>query len=119
MKVIIAGSRRLSNLLAARELARAIVESKFEITEVVSGAAKGIDLLGENWALLHNVPVKRFPANWQRFGRAAGFIRNGEMAEYADALIAVWDGRSQGTQNMIAEARNLKLPTHVHIVERK
>lgn len=78
-------------------LVRAAVDaSGFRITEVVSGVAHGVDKLGERWAQAHKIPVKQFPAQWNKYGNAAGPIRNREMAEYADALIAVWDGQSRG-----------------------
>lgn len=102
MKVIIAGSRTIQDY---RIVKTAIERSGFKITEVVSGTARGVDVLGERWAMDHNLPIKQFPADWDGNGRGAGYIRNMEMADYADALIAVWNGRSKGTQHMIATAR--------------
>lgn len=98
MKVIIAGSRDITDL---DEVIKAVKSSGFEITEVVSGTARGVDKLGEEYAKLNNIPVKAFPADWYNLGKKAGFRRNQEMLEYADALIAVWDGFSRGTQHMI------------------
>ena len=75
--------------------------------EIVSGAARGADTLGERFAKEYNIKVKRFPADWDAFGKSAGYIRNKQMAEYAMAddstgvLIAFWDGESKGTQHMI------------------
>lgn len=115
MKVIIAGSRHINDMSALR---RAIELSKFDITEIVSGGASGVDTLGEIYAAEKGIPVKRFPADWDKHGRSAGPIRNGEMAEYADALIAVWHGASRGTANMIKQASYKKLRIHQHIVER-
>lgn len=63
------------------------------------------------------MPVERFPADWDRRGRAAGRIRNREMAKHADALIAVWDGESRGTANMILEAHRAGLKVYVHLVK--
>mgnify|MGYP000025132384 CR=1 FL=1 len=97
MKVIIAGSR---DGFVARNVFEAIEESKFIITEVVSGGARGVDRDGEYWAKLNNIPIKLFPADWDKYKKAAGVIRNIEMAMYADALIAVWDGKSKGTKHM-------------------
>jgi hypothetical protein len=102
MKTIIAGSRTIKDYLI---IEHAIKESGFKITEVVSGCAPGVDRLGEKWAEKHGVPIKRFPADWDSFGRAAGAIRNGQMAEYAGALIAIWDGISSGTEDMIKKAQ--------------
>lgn len=113
MKVIIAGSR---DNVVYRDVERAC--SKFReihgddsIEEVVSGCAAGADTFGEQWAELNGIPVKRFPANWEQYGKYAGPIRNGDMAKYADALIAVWDGSSRGTANMISQAKAFGLET--------
>lgn len=114
MKVIIAGGRDFTNYALVEE---AIKRSAFEITQVVSGNAKGVDTLGEVWALANNVPVEAFPADWATHGRAAGPIRNREMADYADALIAIWDGESKGTANMIMQARNKKLNVFIYLVK--
>ena len=72
MKIVIAGSRGISDY---EVLKRAIAKSDFSIGEVVSGTARGVDTLGELWAAEHN--VRKFPANWGRFGRAAGMYGNG------------------------------------------
>jgi hypothetical protein len=98
MRTIIAGSRDIDD---KKLLESAIAESKFNITIVVCGEARGIDWLGKEWAINHDIPVHSFPANWSLHGKSAGFIRNTEMAENADALIAVWDGESRGTKMMI------------------
>lgn len=117
MRVIIAGSRTITNYQA---LLAAIRDSGMPISEVVSGCARGADELGLRWAQENNVPVKRFPADWARYGRAAGPFRNAEMARYAKAhpsgggLIALWDGRSHGTHNMIGLGRVHGLRVHVH-----
>lgn len=71
--------------------------------EIVSGGAQGIDFLAELYAKKKTIPFKEFPADWKNLGKKAGFIRNSEMAEYADGLIAIWDGKSKGTFHMISE----------------
>lgn len=123
MKVIIAGSRPPKDLSpderfkwssrAHAALTRAVQESKFTIREVVSGTADGVDRIGELWAKIHEIPVRRFPAQWNTWGKSAGYLRNCEMADNADALIAIWDGKSRGTQNMIDIARRKGLRVHV------
>lgn len=110
MKVIIAGSR---GIMDPSVVPQAALQSGFTVTEVVSGTARGVDQLGEAWAILVGIPVRRFPADWNRFGRSAGFRRNAEMAEYADALIAIWDGASRGTTHMIDLARSKGLKVFV------
>jgi hypothetical protein len=114
MKVIIAGSRTINSYAL---VANTIKESGFRITEVVSGTTRGVDQLGELWAVrqVPQVPIRRFPANWARYGRAAGRRRNEEMAKYAEALIAVWDGSSRGTTNMIQIAQKRGLGLFVHV----
>jgi hypothetical protein len=114
MKTIIAGSRTVTDLM---HVIKAIKNCGFEVTEVVSGCANGVDTLGEEWAALSEVPIARFPANWKKHGKAAGPIRNGEMAMYAEALIAVWDGKSRGTRDMIAKAKLRNLRVFVYTVE--
>ena len=101
MKVIITGSRGIKDI---SKVEAAIKKSKFKITEVVSGTARGVDRLGERWALDNNILIKKFPADWNKHGKSAGYIRNVEMAKYADALIAIWDGESAGTAHMIKTA---------------
>jgi hypothetical protein len=115
MKTIIAGSRTIDTYTA---VALAVARSTWaaHITEVVSGAAPGVDALGERWAKEHGVPAKRFRADWERDGKAAGPIRNAKMAEYADALIAVWDGESRGTADMVNQAQRRGLKVYVHRV---
>jgi hypothetical protein len=70
---------------------------------VVSGGAPGVDTLAERWAEQHDIPVTGFPAEWSRYGKKAGPIRNKEMAGYAEGLVAVWDGRSRGTKDMVRQ----------------
>lgn len=108
MKTIIAGSRTITSLAIVEQ---AIRESGFDITEVVCGGAKGVDQLGADWAYLHKNRIKWFPADWDKHGRYAGPLRNRAMADYAEALIAVWDGNSRGTKHMIdcATKKGLKV----------
>ena len=98
MKTIIAGSRGIIGINAVRV---AVLRCPWTITEVVSGTARGVDRLGEQWAAENNIPITRFPADWNQFGKSAGYIRNEAMAEYAEALLAIWDGVSKGTGHMI------------------
>lgn len=110
MKVIIAGSRNFNDYQA---MIATIHESGFDVTEVVSGKASGADTLGERYALERKIPVKEFPALWDLYGKGAGPIRNGQMADYAEALIAFPIGESRGTRNMIAQAMAKGLKVYV------
>ena len=113
MKTIIAGSRTIDDFDVVAEAVRC---SGFPIREVVSGGARGVDALGELWANRASLPYVIFRANWDRDGRRAGPLRNIEMAKYADALVAVWDGKSRGTKHMIDEATRRGLKVYVHEV---
>lgn len=110
MRTIIAGSRTIENY---KLLCFLVKKSSFEITEIISGGARGIDELAERYAKENKIPLKIFPANWSKYGKGAGPIRNTQMAENADALIAIWDGKSTGTKNMIDAANKNKLKVFV------
>ena len=105
MKVIIAGSRNFINYHVLKKECNQFLLDKKNI-EIVSGDHyKGADKLGVQYANEKGFNIVRFPAEWNKFGKAAGPIRNKEMAIFADALIAFWDGKSRGTKNMIQLAK--------------
>lgn len=130
LKVIIAGGREFDDYEAVK---LAVEQSGFDIGEVVSGGAKGADALGEQWADDNGVPKKTFKANWndtkhsdaivkfrknpwtqqeEAYNWAAGFMRNSDMANYADALIAMpGDG---GTRDMIKKAKEKNLQVFIY-----
>ena len=70
--------------------------------------AQGADTWGEQWAKDHGVPVEYYPARWQTFGKRAGILRNEMMVNRADAVLAVWDGKSRGTAHTISMAQAYK-----------
>lgn len=114
MKVIIAGSRHMP-FESYPLIDRAVKNSGFVISEVVCGMARGADTFGMKWAYEQSprIPVKKFPANWDEYGKRAGPIRNREMAEYADALIVfIWDG-SRGSANMLKTMQDFGKPCYV------
>lgn len=113
MKTIIAGSRSITDY---NILLQVMEEIDFGITEIVSGTAKGTDSLGERYAIENNIPLKKFPADWNKWGKVAGRIRNGQMNMYADALILLWDGKSRGSKHMLEIARERGLIVFVKIV---
>ena len=113
MRVIIAGGREVTDQAAVDQ---AMTESGFTVTAVVCGRARGADTLGERWAQARGLPVVAKPADWARYGARAGFVRNREMSEQADALVLVWSGRSPGSQNMLMEAAKRGLKIHQHII---
>ena len=114
MKVIIAGPRSFhDHHFIYKKLEQVVDEHKWIVDEVVSGGAIGTDEVGENWAKYKQIDIRIFPAKWNTEGRGAGHIRNKRMAEYADALIAFWDGESTGTNNMINQAKKQGLKVKV------
>lgn len=113
-KVIIAGGRDFNNYdLLERKCDQILSNKDPTELEIVSGTARGADKLGEVYAAYRNINIKRFPANWDLYKKAAGYIRNKDMAEYADALIAFWDRISKGTFNMIELAKKYELLVRV------
>lgn len=75
--------------------------------------AEGPDLIGKAWAEKLGFPVKEFYPNWKTHGSYAGHLRNEDMGNYADALVAFWDGRSTGTRHMIEYMKKLGKPHRV------
>jgi hypothetical protein len=115
MKLIIAGSRNLKNMELLKSSMAKFYEKhpKIHIDEIVSGTASGPDTNAIQYARENNIPVKEFPAEWDKYGKRAEPLRNAEMAEYADGLIAIWDGQSRGTSNMIENMKKLGKPFEV------
>lgn len=115
MRTIIAGSRAVGRLSARKwdydylkELvSQAVAESGIEITTVISGGAGGPDRAGEIWAETTKTPVEQFKPDW-RLGRGAGLKCNGDMVATADALIAIYDGKSKGTLDMIEKMKRAR-----------
>ena len=113
MKLIIAGTRTINmDIGTIQNMIDYLIPMDIEITEVISGEARGMDVSGRNWAEFQKIPVKKFPADWNTHGKAAGHIRNAEMAKYGDALLLVWDGQSKGSANMKANMKKLNKPIY-------
>lgn len=110
MRTIIAGSRTFVDY----ELMKFHLQNyRFPITSIISGCAKGADSLGEQYAIEKGIPLEKYPANWNKYGKSAGYRRNEQMADVADALIAFWDGESKGTKHMIDIAVSKKLKVKI------
>lgn len=118
MRVIIAGSRGVFEIARVEHaMQQAYFFSGIAPSVVLCGDARGVDKLGEKWARGRGIAVEHFPAQWRGldggFDARAGFRRNQQMAESADALVAVWDCRSKGTLDMIKRAASRKLKIYV------
>ena len=113
MKICIAGGRDFDDYdVLSKVVDQVISELQAPIT-IISGKAKGADSLGEKYAIEHGLLTLLFPADWKKHGRGAGPIRNAQMAEEADMLIAFWDGSSRGTANMIGQMQRRGKPYKV------
>jgi len=113
MKVIIGGTRDITE---KQYLDKALAATQFPISAILSGGARGVDALARRYAWQHRIPFEEYPADWDEHGRAAGPLRNRRMAQEGDALIALWDGHSRGTRNMIEAMKALRKPVEVYLV---
>lgn len=115
-RVIIAGTRDFKDYELLKSYCDYMLSKKAQSGEeivIISGGATGADTLGEQYAKERGYSLRQFPAQWDKYGRQAGPMRNRQMAENADALIAYWDGESRGTKNMIEEAKKRGLKVAV------
>lgn len=118
VNIIVAGSRDFNDYSLLEKCLLEYIQDP-QNTTIISGTAKGADRLGEEFALNHNIRLIRCPADWKRFGKAAGYKRNEEMAilskanEETGVLFAFWDGESRGTEHMISLAGRHGLEIHI------
>lgn len=127
LRIIVAGGRDFKNYKLLSDTIMkylgdidgvGIVDNPNQI-KFISGAAKGADSLGEQFAYTWGYDVIRFQADWDRFGKSAGYRRNTEMVKYASedgksgVLIAFWDGKSRGTKHMIDLAKRCGLGVYI------
>jgi len=118
MKIIIAGGRDFTDYqLLSKEVKKFILDSNGEPgkVQIISGKARGADTLGERFAKEWKFPVIEMPADWDKHGKAAGVIRNEEMAKIATHCIVFWDEKSSGSKNMIDNSRKYSLTSKVII----
>jgi hypothetical protein len=113
MKLAIIGSRNFTNYSL---LEQTLEPYKPKITLVISGAATGADSLGERWALSNKIKTLIFPADWNRFGKRAGFIRNEDIIQHCDCCIAFWDGVSKGTKHSISLCEKYNKPLKIVMI---
>lgn len=123
LRIIIAGSRDFNDYKLLKTSIRDILKNtsleNINKIKIISGTARGADQLGEQFAKQFKLEVVRFAADWDRYGKRAGYIRNEEMAKYAikddnyGMLVAFWDGESKGTKHMINLAKKHGLEIHV------
>ena len=112
MKIAIIGSRDFNDYGLLTET---LEHLKSNVTQVISGAARGADSLGEQWAKENQIDTLISPANWTLYGKRAGFVRNEDIIKNCDFCIAFWDGKSKGTNHMIDLAKRYELKITVVI----
>jgi hypothetical protein len=114
-KLIVAGGRDFDDYEALCYTLNALATAEFpdKSISIVSGMARGADALGYMFAHKNNIKVYEFPAQWTRYGKSAGFRRNTEMGNFADALIVFWDGESKGTKHMLDYMQQLNKPVYI------
>lgn len=84
---------------------------------IVEGAAKGVDTLAKQWAKRNKIEFVEYPAQWRIYGKKAGIIRNKEMIDFCDIVVAFWNGYSKGTLNSIQYAKEMKIPCFIHLIQ--
>lgn len=114
-KLIVAGSRDFNDYDLLRDVVMSLADHEYgdRVLSIVSGMARGADALGVVLAAEQEIHLYAFPADWS-LGKGAGHIRNRQMGDFADGLVAFWDGRSSGTKGMIEYMQKLKKPVHIH-----
>lgn len=112
-KVIIAGGRDFNNYDGLTASLDFLFQNINDEIEIVCGMSRGADRLGERYAKEHGYRIRYMPADWDSYGKSAGYKRNMQMAEYADALVAFWDGKSPGTKHMIKTAQEKNLDVRI------
>jgi hypothetical protein len=114
MRIIIAGSRTFDDIdLLFQTMDELVHKQKLKQVVILSGHANGADIFGEEWAWKRGHSYEVYRPNWDKFGNAAGPIRNTEMVSKADAIVAFWDGESRGTADVLRKARKAKLKVKV------
>jgi hypothetical protein len=113
VKLIIAGSRSFDDYDRLCVACNHLTQNFKVPVVVISGCARGADRLGERWADSRRLHVERFPADWDRHGKAAGYRRNEAMARAATHCIVFWDGQSPGAKHMIDLARQYRLQLRI------
>lgn len=116
-RIVVAGSRDYDDYEEASSFIDDCISGIDDSIVFVSGGCRGADALGERYANEHGFLTERYDAQWGKYGKAAGPIRNKEMAKKADMVICFWDGESRGTKSMIDFAEAFAKETYIKIVE--
>ena len=112
MKVIVSGTRDLPDAAERLERVMAYVRERYGVipTRIIHGASGNVDWAADAWAKARGLGVTKYLADWTKYGKAAGPIRNGHMADDGDYLVALWDGKSRGTGDMMRRMDDRRKP---------
>lgn len=113
MKVIIAGSRSFDDYDLLSSFVKKVIDVHL-VSGIISGGAKGADKLGERFATDNNITIHTIIPDWKKYGKRAGILRNKDMGDLGDLLVAFWDGESKGTKHMIDYMNSLYKPTYIY-----
>lgn len=108
MNILVCGGRDFTNIKLLRKYCSSIIS---ENDTVLCGMApNGADLFAYRWCKQYNVNILEFPADWKKYGKGAGMVRNNLMLKQAHYILAFWDGKSPGTGHNVEQAKKLKIP---------
>ena len=116
MKLAIVGGRDFDNYTLMESILWDLLKIKgSDVPQdtIISGGARGVDSLAKKYAVEESIPYLEFPAEWNKYGKSAGFIRNQTIVDNCDMVLAFWDGKSAGTADTIAKAKKAKKPTFI------
>ncbi len=111
MKIAVIGSRNLW----VNDLGRYLPDG---ITEIVSGGARGIDSCAKEYAIKSNLKLTEFLPQYDKYGRQAPLLRNLDIIDYADEVIAFWDGRSHGTKFVIDNCKDKNKKVKIYVAKK-
>lgn len=113
LKIVVAGGREFNDYLLLEKELDSIFKQYHDDITIISGAARGADTLAVAYAVRHSMNFIKMPADWDTYGKSAGYRRNEDMAKFSDVVVAFWDGKSKGTKHMIDIAKSRNMPLHI------
>lgn len=120
MKWVITGSRHITNLSKIHLYLDELLKKYGKPEVFIHGDCVGVDIIGGHWANINDIPVEKYPAEWSKYGKKAGPIRNQHMASLVseqDLCIGIWNGKSRGTQHMLMTCESKGVPIELLKIE--
>lgn len=117
MKLMVCGSRTITDRKwVFEQIDTCVKENNFTDITIIEGEAKGVDKLAEAWASRHSIPIEKYPANWELYGKSAGYRRNVDMVNACDFCLILWDNESKGTKHDIDLCKKSNKPHKVVLI---